>query len=369
MKAYTIKEVSKTINVPPGTIRQWEKDLEGLLIIPRTRQGARFYTDTEIELLLKVKEMRSKNLGKDMIRELLQKHKELEPEESTKTAESILPAVKEEQVPEKQASDFDVEGFFNALETYKQGLIQEVRAEIRNELRTEIVDELKKDNANNSLQTIKALSLSIQRSKERMKAEVNDLSENVALSSEIASESLENLSDLSKNTAEKISNLSEDMTKLSKGTSKELAHLSTNVTKITNGTKKDLHVIKENVMKFSKGTSKEISSISNNIAKFSKGTNEEIRSLANRLDESSEDFKVLTDYLAKNRETTTSELNTLNEQLAMDREYYLETLKLEREKFQGEIEKRDAVFKEMVVSFRDAAATKEPTKKWWQLWK
>ena len=65
---------------------------------------------------------------------------------------------------------------------------------------------------------------------------------------------------------------------------------------------------------------------------------------------------------------TTAELNTLNEQLAMDREYYLETIKLEREQFQGEIQKRDTVFKDMVVSFREAAAAKDPSKRWWKLW-
>ena len=40
LRAYSINEVSKRINTPTGTIRQWEKDLEGLLVIPRTQQGA-----------------------------------------------------------------------------------------------------------------------------------------------------------------------------------------------------------------------------------------------------------------------------------------------------------------------------------------
>ena len=74
LRAYSINEVSKRINTPSGTIRQWEKDLEGLLVIPRTQQGARYYTDNEINILHKIKEMRSQNISKGMIRSLLEKH-------------------------------------------------------------------------------------------------------------------------------------------------------------------------------------------------------------------------------------------------------------------------------------------------------
>ena len=198
MKAYTIKEVSKRINVPSGTIRQWEKDLEGLLIIPRTRQGARFYTDSEIEMLEKIKQMRSKNLSKDLIRELLQKHIGMDSQIDSEPLETNLPVVKDEQLLENPGATFDVEGFFNALESYKQNMIQDVRNEIRNEFRTVVVDEVKKEIASNSLQTIKALSLSIQRSKDRMQADLDELSHHVAQASEKTSESFESLQIVSK---------------------------------------------------------------------------------------------------------------------------------------------------------------------------
>lgn len=372
MKAYTIKEVSKQINVPSGTIRQWEKDLEGLLIIPRTRQGARFYTDKEIELLQNIKTMRSKNLSKDMIRELMQKHLNMIVEDKTSTETAIetnLPAVQETAAPTVQATEFNVEDFFHALEVYKQDLIRDVRSEIRNELRTEIVDEVKKDIASNSIQTIKALSLSIQRSKERMKADLSELSQQVNHSSEKTSESFATLSEVSIGTAEKVSTISEDVSKLSKGTAREISNLTSNVTKITNGTKKEVAVIKDHVLKLSKGTSKEMSSMTDALSKLSEGTSEEIQTIAARLDANSEEFKILTDYLSKNNEMTTTELSTMNEQLAMDREYYLETLKLEREQFRNEINKRDDIFKDMVGSFREAAAAKDSSKKWWKVWK
>ena len=81
LRAYSIKEVSQIINIPTGTIRQWEKDLDGLLVVPRTQQGARYYTDNEITILKKVKEMREQHVSKGMIRSLLEKylHKDSPP--------------------------------------------------------------------------------------------------------------------------------------------------------------------------------------------------------------------------------------------------------------------------------------------------
>ncbi|MFS0636073.1 MerR family transcriptional regulator [Mesobacillus foraminis] len=355
VKAYTIKEVSRSINVPSGTIRQWEKDLDGLLSIPRTRQGARFYTDQEIEMLKKIKQMRDKNLSKDMIRELLRKHMD-NSEVSSEESGITLPAVHEHQQPApQQQPELDIQGFFDALEDYKQGLLKDMKTEIQNGLRTEIVEEVKKDIASGSLQTIKAISLSISRSKEKMKADLDELSQRVVKTSEQTSESLETLhrrvAKSNKGTTEKITNLSENVTKLSKGTNKTLSSLS------------------ENVSKLSRGTVKELSTLSSSFANLSKGTSEEIHALSSKLDESAEEFKILTDYISESKEMTHSELHTMNEQLAMDREYFLESIKLEREHFRSEIRERDEIFKDLVGSFRQAAADKEDSKKWWQLWK
>lgn len=71
MKAYTVKQISKMLDVPPGTIRQWESTLEGVLNIPRDESGARYYTEYEIHALRNVKNMREKSIGFQMIREVL----------------------------------------------------------------------------------------------------------------------------------------------------------------------------------------------------------------------------------------------------------------------------------------------------------
>lgn len=73
MKAYTVNEVSKIIEVPAGTIRQWEKSLEGILNIPRDDRGSRYYTDFEINTLNNIKSMRDKGLSFDVIKDVLNK--------------------------------------------------------------------------------------------------------------------------------------------------------------------------------------------------------------------------------------------------------------------------------------------------------
>lgn len=73
MKAYTVNEVSRILEVPAGTIRQWEKSLEGILHIPRDDRGSRYYTDFEINTLNNIKSMRDKGLSFDVIKDVLNK--------------------------------------------------------------------------------------------------------------------------------------------------------------------------------------------------------------------------------------------------------------------------------------------------------
>ena len=49
LRAYSIKEVSQKISTPTGTIRQWEKDLNGILVFSAYAAGCRYYTDNEIK--------------------------------------------------------------------------------------------------------------------------------------------------------------------------------------------------------------------------------------------------------------------------------------------------------------------------------
>ena len=55
MKAYTLKEVSKIINITTSTLMSLGKRLSDLLEIPRSKQGATIYSDDEINKLLEIK--------------------------------------------------------------------------------------------------------------------------------------------------------------------------------------------------------------------------------------------------------------------------------------------------------------------------
>ncbi|MBR3141038.1 MAG: MerR family transcriptional regulator [Methanobrevibacter sp.] len=48
MKAYTIREASKKLTATPTKLKQWEKELQGIIVIPRTKTGARIYTEKEM---------------------------------------------------------------------------------------------------------------------------------------------------------------------------------------------------------------------------------------------------------------------------------------------------------------------------------
>jgi DNA-binding transcriptional MerR regulator len=299
MQTLNLKEVSKKINVNKSLIRQWEKDFEEMMVIPRTKQGARIYTESEIRFLLDVKELYSKKLSKELIREQLKK--KVEPEDSANVVEHKLqeetkdvtvpnvPIVSEEMTPvvsEKTALQ-NADQFFDAMDTYKETFLNEVKNEIRTVLRKEVVEEVRKEISKGTFYTVKALSDSIYKSSANTKAELEELSENVNKSSERTTESLRYLS--------------------------------------------------------------------NSISTASIETSEEIFTLSKQLSES-------TEQLANYVDSTNAEIYSLTEALERDREDFVK----EREEYRHEIRQREAAFQNMLVSFRDVAATKE--KKWWKFW-
>jgi len=66
---YSIKQVSDLLDVPTGTIRQWEKD--GLITIYRNTEGHRIYTEEDVFILDKVNKLRNANTPKYIIRNIL----------------------------------------------------------------------------------------------------------------------------------------------------------------------------------------------------------------------------------------------------------------------------------------------------------
>jgi len=146
VRTYTLKEAAKKINSSPGKIRQWEKDLSGLLVTPRTKQGARIYTDAEIELLLYIKELYSSNLGKEAIQNIFkQKITAAEKVETMEAPQSQPAELFSFDEPDVTVTDgtpqIGPDSFIEALESYRQSIINDVRDAIRQE----VVDEIKKE--------------------------------------------------------------------------------------------------------------------------------------------------------------------------------------------------------------------------------
>lgn len=307
VRAYSINEVSKMINIPSGTIRQWEKDLKGLLEVPRTQQGARYYTNTEINILKKIKEMRDKNVSKGIIRSLLEQYlqgsQDSEPtsESLAMAPQAIKPTANPPASNELQASN--MEAFYEAMEAFKSDLLKEIKTEIKNEISRGnhvLADEIKGEVSHSSLVTVKELSKSIQRSNDKRKAEVHEISNVILKSSEQHSESLETLS--------------EELLKSSEVTYERLSDR-----------------IKENAKRSKKDQQKVLDKVSQTVNE----TKNEIRNV-------SKSFDAQQEYL----------LDSINE------------LKQSQE----EIEKREEIFQSMISSYREVAAAKSNKKKWWQIW-
>ena len=319
MKTFTLKEVSKKINIPPATLRKWEKELDEYLDIPRTKQGARIYSQVEIELLLEIKQMYDNKLSTATILQSLRGGPELEEElfeyeEELFELEEELSDLEEEQLEkEDELSDFkeantksnsqeltfvspvfekeiaikNEDEFFIAMDTYKQTFLNEVKEEIRNVLRKEVINEVKKEIANGAAFTVNSLSETINQATVTTKAKLGELS----------------------------------------------VHLDKNAEQTT-----------ERLLYLSKS-----------IVNASQETSEDIYSLSKQLSESTEE-------LAHYVDITNTEIISLSEAIEKDREDRGQ----ERDLFRREITQREAAFQNLLTSFRDVAAAKD--KKWWKFW-
>jgi len=245
LKTYTLKEVSKKINVAPGMVRQWEKDFVDFLDIPRSKQGARIFTDLEIDLLLEIRQLAEKKETKEMIRQWMQKRPESVIKEISPIPEVSLEIISEEAitpVPVEESAIKDTELFFEAMETYKKTFLNEVKDEIRSVVRKEVLEEVKKEITKGTYCTVKSISDSIYKSTANTKVEIQDLSTTFEKASEVTADSLKylanNITNLSLETSEEIFSLSKQLFKTSEElsysvdvTNTEISSLSETITK------------------------------------------------------------------------------------------------------------------------------------------
>ncbi|MBV7506891.1 MerR family transcriptional regulator [Bacillus sp. sid0103] len=234
MKTYTLKEAAKKINSKPGIVRQWEKDFDDMLEIPRTKQGARIYTDLEIDILVEIKEMYENKVRKEGIREWMQKKLHPESEVVQEKTEVSLEVMSEPPPPItiQDAIDghltiqdaIDAHQFFEAMDTYKQNFLSEVKNEIQNVVRKEVLEEVKKEINKGTYTTVKSISDSIYKSSANTQAEIQDLSKTIEKASELSADSLQylsnNIANVSIETSQEIYTLSKQLSE----TSEELSH-------------------------------------------------------------------------------------------------------------------------------------------------
>jgi DNA-binding transcriptional MerR regulator len=187
LRTYTLKETSKIINVPTSTIKQWEKDLNGLLTIPRSKQGARIFSETEIDLLQQIKHWEDNDLGKEKITEMLMQQQSLSDTGNDDITVQIPIFTIEDAVSEGTVSDdtdsevslelshWNQEQFFMAMDQYKKTFLNEVKNEIRSAVRTEVVEEVKKEISKGNVYTVKSLSDSLYKASANMQDEMKEL--------------------------------------------------------------------------------------------------------------------------------------------------------------------------------------------------
>lgn len=102
---YLISETAKLVQVEPHVLRYWEEELG--LSIKRNEMGHRYYTDKDLEIFQKIKELKKEGLQLKTIREKLHEKDEIpQVEEHRISGEGIIKQQKTE--PEFQEEQIQV---------------------------------------------------------------------------------------------------------------------------------------------------------------------------------------------------------------------------------------------------------------------
>jgi DNA-binding transcriptional MerR regulator len=130
-RKYTIKEVSKSLKIPVGKLREWEEMFPHALYVQRTKTGARLYTDYDIEMLSKIKLLKDKNINEADVNFILGINHEIEPDELGEDPQDqdymTLLSLQHETIE-------NVQKLTESVATIKDEFIEEVKEEIKSEL-------------------------------------------------------------------------------------------------------------------------------------------------------------------------------------------------------------------------------------------
>lgn len=95
-KIYMISDAAKNVKVEAHVLRYWEEELK--LPVKRNEMGHRFYTEEDIKLFQRIKELKEQGLQLKAIRNLLAREREMQdPEGKSSMDGSTLDALKTNQ--------------------------------------------------------------------------------------------------------------------------------------------------------------------------------------------------------------------------------------------------------------------------------
>ncbi|WP_227935377.1 MerR family transcriptional regulator [Alkalihalobacillus deserti] len=129
-KKYTIKEVSKSLKIPVGKLREWEDLFPNALYVQRTKTGARLYKDYEIETLKKIKILKDHNISEENVNFIIDVNTEIKQEgqsdQSREYVEMLLSLQNETTETMQNLTDSFVR--------LKEEFIQDIKEELKTEM-------------------------------------------------------------------------------------------------------------------------------------------------------------------------------------------------------------------------------------------
>lgn len=146
-KRISITDLSELLNVHINTLRQWEKQFG--IVVPRSKdsQRSRYYTENEINVFTKIRDMRNENISIDNIKRVL--NKDIDVMEQEEQAMAVMPF-----------SELNMEDIKDMLlSTVKDELKKEFEGVLKEQLqqqKEELQEQFKRDLENQSeMQSVK----------------------------------------------------------------------------------------------------------------------------------------------------------------------------------------------------------------------
>ena len=99
---YMISDTAKKVDVEAHVLRYWEEELE--IGISRTELGHRYYTEEDIKLFQKIKELKERGLQLKAIKVLIPELEKRKPEK-----EDRLPVIQKEKEEKEQGVILELE--------------------------------------------------------------------------------------------------------------------------------------------------------------------------------------------------------------------------------------------------------------------